>query len=339
MAVYNRAVMKESFAPGYSKGPSNAIEFMIEAERIDNKLFESIIEVDFAEAYNEAGIISLTEAEQQAAAGAQKKGFFAKIGEIAKKAIEAVKRLIGRIVGFFEGLIKNDQKLSEKYGKYINKSALAKCPATGKYVDVDAYNKACKYIQALSGQSNDSETDAWTEFDFKDPNTYEKITDSKGKINQITMDKIVVDSGDKPIISTMRDEDFGFVVDCIITQKVKERITEFRKLESDTITWMTREQKDAEGIINNKESDETAVQGANIAYKNTTAAMSLATYAINKIVAMTENAIKVSRANYLKFAHWAAVGAKNESAAEFEAKAMLIEMVNEDHIDKLMGRV
>lgn len=337
MAVYNRAVMKESFAPGYTKAPSNAIEFMIEAERIDNELFESIIEVDFAEAYNEAGIISLTEAEQQAAAGAQKKGFFSKIGEVVKKAVEAIKRLIGRIVGFFEGLIKNDDKISEKYKKYINKSALAKCPATGKYVDVQLWGSATDFIKKLAANSSDGES--FTSFDMSAADTEEKIRDSKSKIDQFTMDKIIVDSGDRPIITMMDDRDFTFMANCVNTQTIKNDITEYRKLESNTIAFLTGIQRESQRTINDQNSSEAEVQGANITYKNSVAACSLATYAVNKLVAITENAIKVSRANYLKFAHWASVGAKNESAAEFEAKAMLIEMVNEDHIDKLMGRV
>lgn len=351
MAVYNLAVMKESYArSNNNNGPSNFMEFMIEAERIDNKLFESIIEVDFAEAYNEAGVICLTEEEKAAAADAQKKGFFARVGELFSKAIEAIKKLVGRVVGFFEGIIKNDSKITENYAKYVNQSALSKCPIKGKYVSAQRFEEAKDLLFGLAnGTQGEGGFDKWNP---RHSEVEEQIKKNKEEVDAAKIDSIILDSGDKPLVSAMGADDFNLMVKTITAGEMNTRIKQFRMAEQHLLNAMEKAKKNAEATINNSEAKEDAVAGANVIYKNSVAMSSFATYTVNKLVSLAEQSVKVSRANFLKFAHWAKATssgkdeannteakANNESAADLEAKALLIEMANEDFVDKLMGRV
>ena len=47
--------------------PMDAPSFLYECAQTEQALFEGLIELDFAQVYNEAGVISLTEADEKAA--------------------------------------------------------------------------------------------------------------------------------------------------------------------------------------------------------------------------------------------------------------------------------
>lgn len=113
MGVYsgNRTLLGESTNTDYS----HIMEMVIESERNDLRMFEAVINCDFIEAYNEAGIISLTEESKEDAKEETKKGIGQKIKELFKKAIESVKRFIATFVAKLKNMFANDAKLYKQY--------------------------------------------------------------------------------------------------------------------------------------------------------------------------------------------------------------------------------
>lgn len=88
--------------------PMDIPTFFLESTIMERKLFEGLIELDFAEVYNEAGLIYLSEEEQEAA------------GEVAEKKQEEVKKNLFQ--SFLNALSKAFTTIREKLQEFLNKT-------------------------------------------------------------------------------------------------------------------------------------------------------------------------------------------------------------------------
>lgn len=122
MGVYsgNRTLLGEST----SVSSDHILELALEAQRNDMNMFNAVIACDFTEAYNEAGLISLTEAEVSETKEKTKVGMIKKIKEFFKKIIEKIKTAVSNFIARIRNLIANDAKLLAKYKKYMNADSL-----------------------------------------------------------------------------------------------------------------------------------------------------------------------------------------------------------------------
>lgn len=163
--------------------PVSIPDFLMECAHIDRVLFEGMIELDFAEIYNESGNIVLTEEEQQAGETAAKdaekkagenifkkfletlKGIFSKIGDALNKFFSETTSLVS-------SKVINDPKAKECqtediwYKDYLKKTE----PITNMSFYDDYLNSVKEiYTQILNGHIDQSEAlgDAFTEVSNK----------------------------------------------------------------------------------------------------------------------------------------------------------------------------
>lgn len=122
MGVYsgNRTLLGESID---SVG-DHIMEMVLENERNDMKMFNAVINYDFLEAYSEAGLATLNEAEGEDAKTETKKGIGKKIKEMFNKAIEAIKRFVSTFIAKVQNLFANDAKLYKQYGENFLKNGV-----------------------------------------------------------------------------------------------------------------------------------------------------------------------------------------------------------------------
>ena len=140
--------------------------YFIECTQTERKLFEGLIELDFAEVYNEAGIISLTEADEEKA---------------SEEADKATNNFIVKIFkGFMDAMRNLFQKAKDKFNEFLKKLA-------DKKVDKD------KIIKEKDIAAKCTEKDIW----FKDYiDTCDAIV-SKSELEKIINEYTVQESADK----------------------------------------------------------------------------------------------------------------------------------------------
>jgi hypothetical protein len=83
---------------------SDLLEFAINIQKSDQAMFDAMLEMDFHEAYEEKGIISLTEGEKIDAVKAAAKGIWNKIIEALTKFLTMVKTFLAKISNVFSDL-------------------------------------------------------------------------------------------------------------------------------------------------------------------------------------------------------------------------------------------
>lgn len=332
MAVFNKAVMAESAAPVQSD--VNVFDIMIEAERLDQSLFESLIEVDFAEAYNEAGIIALTEEEQAAAGEAQKKGIFAKIWEAIQNAGKAIAKLFDRIISFISNLIHNDARIVSTYGRFMNFNNLSECPVKGKYVNNEYfYKQRDKYSTFFSAISANGRN-AFESFD-----------------SDYSRDNLVKDSGEDAIIKVIGNDNFTKMCE-VISSGYKNEMKKAKDAKVAALRYLKELENDYKKQGKETDNKETAA-AANDFYKATMQQAVNARKVSAQFCSIINTALAVNRGCYLKIAAWAAKAEKAEAKPEEkkeekkteedvktesalqEAIDMLIEMENDAFIESI----
>lgn len=87
--------------------PIDAPAFFIECAQTEQALFEGLIELDFAEVYNEAGIMTLSEADVEAAKSASDKAVDDASKSIFQKFLGAIQKIFDKVsaalIDFFNG--------------------------------------------------------------------------------------------------------------------------------------------------------------------------------------------------------------------------------------------
>ena len=140
MGVYsgNRTLLGESTYN--ADEPTHIMEMVLECERNDLRMFEAVINCDFIEAYNEAGIISINEDGENEAKNETKKGVVQKIKELFKRAIEAVKRFVASAIAKIKNMFANDAKLYKTYIENFDKNAVGYQMSAWRTLESDVDN-------------------------------------------------------------------------------------------------------------------------------------------------------------------------------------------------------
>lgn len=164
MGVYSKVVLestvpevepvKQEPAPTPSPEPVqesvDPIQFVIDTHQNDLALFEAVIETDFAEAYNEAGLCSLTESDLTAMNEAVLAGIKEKFQKAIDAFLAAFNNLMAKVMVKIQDIIKADEKLKEKCKTIrANSSKIASCPSTTDTINYEAVGKASSSIFEL----------------------------------------------------------------------------------------------------------------------------------------------------------------------------------------------
>lgn len=118
MGVYsgNRTLLGETYEADFA---GHVLDLALEAEQNDLKMFEAVINVDFIQAYNEAGMLSLTEADAATAGEKSKDSIVKKIKELLKKIGNAITTAVKNFIAKIRNAVANDNKIIAKYKKYF----------------------------------------------------------------------------------------------------------------------------------------------------------------------------------------------------------------------------
>ena len=149
MGVYsgNRTYLGEST---YNEDQNTHImEMVLECERNDLRMFEAVINCDFIEAYNEAGIISLSEEAEKDAKEETKKGIGQKIKDLFKRAIEAVKRFVSTFISKLKNLFANDAKLYKEYKENFLKNGVGYKVYDWRTIKTDVSKSVYEVIEVI----------------------------------------------------------------------------------------------------------------------------------------------------------------------------------------------
>lgn len=148
--------------------PLSVPDFLMECHHVDNVLFEGLIELDFAEVYNESGLISLTEEEQEQAQAAADnaakeasqnifKKFLETLKGIFNKISEALKNFFSQTMSLVSTKVINDPKAKDCqtediwYGDYIAK--------VKPFVDMSSYDEYLKTVKEFYNNLANGSTD------------------------------------------------------------------------------------------------------------------------------------------------------------------------------------
>lgn len=122
--------------------PMDVPSFFIECARTENMLFEGLIELDFAHVYNETGIISISEADEENANLTSGEAINKAIKDIWKIFTDTITKVWSDIKAKFEEFIKKTASLVSS--KVINNDKAKECNT--KDIWYADYKKACDDI-------------------------------------------------------------------------------------------------------------------------------------------------------------------------------------------------
>lgn len=127
--------------------PMDVPTFMIECAQSERKLFEGLIELDFAEVYCESGLAFLTEEETKAAEDTAKKSIGQVIGGIWTKFIEAIKKAYDNITSKLKEFFDKTSAMVNK-GKILDDPKAKEC--TTEDIWYADYKKEADKINVLA---------------------------------------------------------------------------------------------------------------------------------------------------------------------------------------------
>lgn len=142
MGVYsgNRTLLGESMEVDNT---GHVLDFVIECERNELKLFDAVIGCDMIQAYTEAGLTTLSEADNDDAQEQSKKSLGQKIKELFKKAIATVQRFVRTFIAKVSNFFSNDAKLIKEYKSNFGANAVGyKLPFDWKPINYNEVQEA-----------------------------------------------------------------------------------------------------------------------------------------------------------------------------------------------------
>ena len=117
---------------------SDLLEFAIDIQKSDQAMFDAMLEMDFHEAYESKGIITLTEADKENAVKVAVKNIWGKIVEVLNKFLDVVKTFVAKISNKFAELSGKNKQLVERIKTPIKSTIIEKIK--GKNIQVTALN-------------------------------------------------------------------------------------------------------------------------------------------------------------------------------------------------------
>ena len=309
----------------------NPMGFMVDTYRADQALFEALIEVDFAEVYNENGMISLTEAEQEESKEVSKKGVWQTIKEKIEAAIKWVAGMFSKAMQQLEKVFASDKKLVEKYGKYLQNSENYKgCEVKGRYVDVAAYDKVREYAK----KKIDVKSMFFDLIAATDDNIDTVIADIEKKLETYTADDIAK----VEVVKTSGEKNLVDVANSASIKKMIDTVTNGGKAEKETVKTAFSTMKttlDTEkSVVESKFAAKSDINAKKInAASKIVTAVNKANREISKItMKAVKDAISASRAFYVSVGSYALhkAGGKNTDTKKDEK----LERVEGEVVDK-----
>lgn len=303
------------------------IQFAIDSYRSDLQLFEAMIERDFAEAYCESGIVSITEEEMATVNDAAKKGIITKIKEAIKKAIDVIVGLANSFANAVLKIAKADQALYKKFASYVTAEKLKDCPIKGKTIDYDKQkeNSVSKIEKEKKIAEFLNKIDNSTEDTLKD-NVEECINFIK-EVNEhnksCNIDNIINDK-DEPIINKIGNN-LSDLVDTIKTgyRKYSKHIAEEKNSSIKNLKEMekmvSKQMKETE--------DKFELAKLNARYTVINEVIRSTNIAYNCQKSLTQKIISVERSNFVALGNWAMknAGVKPENKEEVVNNSALVE--------------
>lgn len=151
-----------------------SLQFSLDMQKADHAMFEALIELDFDEVYQEAGLSVYTEAEVKAGRRFSLKAIKAKVVEYINKFIDMIKRVTAKIIAKLQDIFNKDKKLVKKYGEKFKKNA-----ATHNFkeeTEVPDFKKVEAEMRKLNGGSDKFETYSGFLANIRNLSTPEEVT-------------------------------------------------------------------------------------------------------------------------------------------------------------------
>lgn len=354
MGVYSKktapeAVVTESIDP---------IQFVIESHQQEHALFEAIIETDFAQAYNDCGLISLTESDISSIHESADKSLKEKIKELIDKFWTMISNFFKELMSKIKTLLMNDKKLVEAYDKYMNLEQLQKdkCPVKGTVVVDTEYAKWRKDVQDINSNIASMTMDNLDKVE-------EYTTTMDNLLNEEKIKALFKNSTEKEAIFEIGTSGFAFM--CNDIKAGYKSAVEILQLG----------EKSAKGTVDNlrktikdqvkASEDKATTESLNEQYKKVSKFLNAVSRFQKSISGVAKKIISTERVMYVKIGTWAAkkygksedsaskasepiekvtgdvVDANGEKVGEstelFEAYSTLIEMENEEYMDSVFA--
>ncbi len=115
MGVYSGSALLGESVETMDLNESHILDTLIESAQNEMNMFNAVINLDFMEAYNEAGMIILSVADGDSASENAQKNIGKKIKEFFKKVIAKIKQFVATFIAKVQNLLRNDAKLYKEY--------------------------------------------------------------------------------------------------------------------------------------------------------------------------------------------------------------------------------
>ena len=292
MAIYSSKILNESALP--LEEAVNPLQFAIDMQRDDLKLFNAIIESDFAELQNEAGMITLSESEMSTLLETEG----TKISEKIKIALDKIKAFVVNLFSKFmenvDKLFKNDTALVKKYGAYVTAEKCKGCPVAQETID------NAKYDTFVTGVKQ-----AVTRADFATSNgiSMDAIKTQTDKLTALINENassIVIAASEKKLVEIV---DFAEMVKVVAHDgnSIKDDAKKFKAESEKKLVEAERSAKTNRGSAESKE-DNAAL---NEVYKAVTSLSNLVSKACSIYCKFAAKKLSVYRKNYITLGAWA----------------------------------
>ena len=313
MGVYsgNRTLLGESID---SVG-DHIMEMVLENERNDMKMFNAVINYDFLEAYSEAGLATLNEAEGEGAKTETKKGIGKKIKEMFAKAMESIKRFISTFIAKVQNLFANDAKLYKQYSENFKKNGVGYkvtgwTPLLTPSFD-DMFNKMSSILPNAASIDSAADTDAINKI----------LDEAKKAMKETNVAKILEDAffGKRPDKGSDEAEnghaltanEVTLIDDVVKTSK--RAITQIKNIGDAAVKALKLEQQNLKYEKNMAEHDDLSLAKINAKYKLASTTISLTSKYTSAACNMYARYLAIARKAFVQAGKKAA-GSENSSA-------------------------
>ena len=310
--VYSNIAAKFVNEAALTESAVDPLQFVLESEQEDLKMFNALIEVDFAEVYSENGSIYLSEADKNATAETAKKTLGQKILDAIHKFIAMVKKFFTETIPMaISKLVQRDKTLVKKYEKYMKWENVKNCPAKGNTVDMKKYEDMLKTTADLLNNSSSAPILAKIET-ASSAEAIKEIVDDYAKVIEEAKKKFggedglkaddIIDKSDEAIAKKISSNDFFNILN-----EAKGGFANLRKELNKTYKSIEDQAKkeEADAKKNRKSDDELVAAKLNAKYQTVGLYHSLTSMALTFYKAVTQKYIATHRANFIILGNYA----------------------------------
>lgn len=267
---------------------SDLLEFAIDIQKSDQAMFDAMLEMDFHEAYESKGIITLTEADKENAVKVAVKNIWGKIVQVLNKFLSLVKTFVAKISNKYAKLSDKNQQLVERIKTPIKSTIIEKIKGkniqvTALNVDVDVVNnKIEEYLKIYERVKSESDISG-------EVKTFVSKLDATNQyFTKIDLEKFLDKKENE--ISKLRDR----VADP--EKELNDTLSEIKALQQMVSKDITDYEKDAN---NEKSSDDARAEASRIA-RNLNAVLDGCTKLLSFVTSFYAHKAACDRAIYTK---------------------------------------